>query len=88
MDVSQVAFDTAGWLSVQGPQSSSEMVHRMPLAPFPSTLTRQVLRALLLSGEEEVTSGFIMLENGFGVMQTKRPEVSWAYEEGEGRDRG
>ncbi len=38
----------------------------------------------LVSGEEEVTSGFIMLENGFGVMQTKRPEGSWAYEEGEG----
>jgi len=40
-----------------------------------------------VSREEEVTSGLIMLENGSGVMQTKRPEVSWAYEEGDSRDR-
>lgn len=31
-----------------------------------------------MSREEEVTSGFMALENGFGVMQIKRPEVSWA----------
>ena len=87
MNVSQVALDAAGWISVQGPHPPARWFIVCPLLHPPQHQLGKFSERPLVSGEEEVTSGFIMRENGLGAMQTRRPEVSWAYEEGESGDR-